>query len=102
MIPQLSPEQLEQARQAAKEARRRRASFKEQIRSGQLPSAAAFDQALADPVLANMKVVDFLRSIQRVGEKKAAGIMVRYGIASNRRLRGLGYRQVDCLRAEFR
>ena len=84
-IPTLSPEQLSAAREAATRARRVRAEFK----------------AAEDDVLAHVKVVDLLKALPRVGEKRAAEIMERLDIAPNRRIRGLGRHQIAGLRAEF-
>jgi hypothetical protein len=92
---------LEGARQAAKEARRKRADLKDLVRRGELNLSDALDRAIADPVLAHIKVVDLLMAVHRVGEKKANDIMRRLGIAANRRVRGLGDRQVASLKAEF-
>lgn len=100
-IPTLSPEQLQAARKAATEARRARAELKEQVRSGSLTLGQALDRAAADDVLAHVKVVDLLKALPRVGEKRAAEIMERLEIAPNRRVRGLGRHQVAGLKAEF-
>ncbi len=100
-IPQLTTEQLEAARTAATEARRRRAELKCELRSGTLSLSAALDIAAADDVLAHVKVVDLLKSLPRVGEKRAAQVMERLDIAPNRRIRGLGRHQVAGLKAEF-
>lgn len=100
-IPKLSPEQLQAARKAATESRRKRAEFKEKVRSGKFSFSKALDAALADEVLAHIKVVDLLKAIPRVGEKRAAEIMEQYRIAENRRIRGLGRKQIAGLRAEF-
>lgn len=100
-IPTLSPEQLQAARKAATEARRARADLKEQVRSGALSLSQALDRAAADDVLAHVKVVDLLKALPRVGEKRAAEIMERLEIAPNRRVRGLGRHQVAGLKAEF-
>lgn len=100
-IPSLSPEQLQAARAAATEARRARAGLKADLKSGRLTLAAALDKALADEVLAHVKVVDLLRAMPRVGVKRADEIMERLGIAANRRARGLGRHQVALLKAEF-
>lgn len=100
-IPQLSPEQLQSARAAAAAARRARADLKGQIRDGRIGLSAALDQAAADEVLAHVKVVDLLKSVPRVGEKRAADVMARLDIASNRRVRGLGRHQIAGLKAEF-
>ena len=66
-IPSLTPEQLESARAAATKARRARADLKDQVRSGKLGLGAAIDTALADDVLAHMKVIDrHLRDVPEV------------------------------------
>ena len=59
-IPQLTTEQLEAARAAATDARRRRAELKSKVRSGELSLGQALDTAAGDDVLAHVKVVDLL------------------------------------------
>lgn len=100
-IPQLSPEQLQSARAAAAAARRARAELKGQVRDGRLDLGAALDKAGGDEVLAHVKVVDLLKCVPRVGEKRAADVMARLDIAANRRVRGLGRHQIAGLKAEF-
>jgi hypothetical protein len=100
-IPQLTAEQLEAARAAATEARRRRADLKSKVREGSLTLSAALDTAAVDDVLAHVKVVDLLKALPRVGEKRAGLVMERLDIAPNRRIRGLGRHQVAGLKAEF-
>jgi hypothetical protein len=75
--------------------------LKEQVRTGKLTLGEALDKAAVDEVLAHVKVVDLLRSVPRVGEKRAARTMERLDIAPNRRIRGLGRHQAAALRAEF-
>ena len=100
-VPPLSEEQLQAARRAATAARRRRAEVKARLRTGELSLAAAIELAGADDVVAHTKVVDVLRALPRVGEKRATEVMHRLDIAANRRLRGLGPHQIAGLRAEF-
>lgn len=100
-IPTLSPEQLQAAREAATQARRARADLKEKVRTGTLSLGQALDIAAPDDVLAHVKVVDLLKALPRVGDKRAGEIMERLEIASNRRVRGLGRHQVAGLKAEF-
>ncbi len=100
-IPSLSPEQLQAAREAATKARRARAELKNKVRNGEYSLSEALDVASADDVLAHVRVVDLLKSMPRIGEKRAAEIMERLGIASNRRVRGLGRHQVAALKAEL-
>ena len=100
-IPQLTTEQLQAARAAATQARRARADLKAKVRTGALTLSAALDEASGDDVLAHVKVVDLLKAMPRVGDKRAAEIMERLEIAANRRVRGLGRHQVAGLKAEF-
>lgn len=101
-IPQLTTEQLQAARAAATQARRQRADLKAKVRSGALSLSEAIDVAGEDDVLAHVKVVDLLKSLPRVGEKRAAAVMERLDIAPNRRIRGLGRHQIAGLKAEFK
>ncbi len=100
-IPQLTSEQLQAARAAATAARRARADLKHSVRAGQLSLGGARDAAADDDILAHVKVVDLLKALPRVGEKRAAVVMEKLDIAPNRRIRGLGRHQLSGLRAEF-
>lgn len=93
-IPQLSSAQLEAARAAATEARRARATLKEQVKKGELSFTDALDKAVADDTLSRIKVVDLLRAMPRVGITRATETMENLQIAPNRRIRGLGRHQV--------
>jgi len=101
VIPPLSEEQLRQARSAATAARRRRADVKARLRDGSMNLAQALELAESDDVVAHTKVFDVLRSLPRVGERRARAAMARHEIAENRRLRGLGRHQVAGLKTEF-
>jgi len=101
-IPQLTTEQLQAARAAATLARRQRADLKAGVRSGAITLSKALDSAMGDDVLAHVKVVDLLKALPRVGEKRAAAVMERLDIAPNRRIRGLGRHQIAELKAEFK
>lgn len=100
-IPQLTTEQLQAARAAATEARRARAALKARVRTGELTLAQALDNAAENEVLAHVKVIDLLKALPRVGDKRASLVMERYEIATNRRIRGLGRHQLAGLKAEF-
>ena len=101
-IPKLSEKELQAARQAATEARRTRAQFKERVREGSLTISQALDQASKDDVLAHIKVIDLLKTQRRIGQIRAEEIMAKLSIAPTRRLRGLGKHQIDGLIEEFR
>ena len=95
-IPQLTTEQLQAARAAATLARRQRADLKAGVRSGAITLSKALDSATGDDVLAHVKVVDLLKALPRVGEKRAAAVMERLDIAPNRRIRGpVSYTHLD-------
>lgn len=100
-IPQLSEEELRQARSAATAARRRRAEVKQRLRCGATTLAEVLDLAATDEVVAHTKVYDLLRCLPRVGETRARELMERHDIAANRRLRGLGRHQIAALKADF-
>jgi hypothetical protein len=100
-IPPLSDEQRQQARNAATQARRRRAEIKQTLRSGERSLAEVLALAGEDDVIAHTKVIDVLKALPRVGAVRAAKVMDRLEIAANRRLRGLGRHQTAALVAEF-
>ena len=100
-IPPLSDEQRQQARNAATQARRRRAEIKQALRSGERSLADVLALAEQDDVIAHTKVIDVLKALPRVGAVRAAKVMERLDIAANRRLRGLGMHQTVALVAEF-
>jgi hypothetical protein len=97
----LSDEQRQQARNAATQARRRRAEIKQALRSGERSLAEVLALAEQDDVVAHTKVIDVLKALPRVGAVRAAKVMDRLDIAANRRLRGLGKHQTAALVAEF-
>lgn len=101
-VPELTDDQRQAARTAATAARRRRAELKMRIASGEITLGQALDVAVADDVLASIPVSALLKAIPRVGDKRAAAVMERHDIAANRRVRGLGHRQISGLKEEFR
>lgn len=100
-IPSLSEEQLAAARSAATHARRVRAATKDKVRSGELTVGQVLDLAARDDIIAHIRVADLLKSVPRVGPKRAELLMERFEIASGRRLRGLGHHQIAALKKEF-
>ena len=100
-IPPLSDDQRQQARNAATEARRRRAEIKQSLRLGERTLTEVLELAEHDDVIAHTKVIDVLKALPRVGAVRAGRVMERLDIAANRRLRGLGKHQTAALLAEF-
>lgn len=99
--PKLSPEQRAAALVKAAEARRLRAELKELLKTGSLSFTQLLDKAAEDPIVAGMKVNSLLAAMPGTGKVKAKRMMETFGIADNRRIRGLGDRQRDALLAEF-
>ena len=100
-IPTLSAGELAAARAKAIVVRRARTALKDQVRKGTLSPTEALTQAIADPQLKLIKVQDFLKSVPRIGEKKAEALMDKYSIATSRRLGGLGIHQLEGLKKEL-
>ena len=100
-IPKLTAEELAAARAKAVVTRRARADLKNAVRSGELNPAVALTRAVDDPQLRLIRVKDFLKSVPRIGEKRADAIMAVHAIAASRRLGGLGAHQLEGLVSEF-
>lgn len=69
------------------------------LANGSIPVAEVLaDAQVSDErgrILARMKVVDLLSSFRGIGPTRAADIMEDIGIAANRRVGGLGARQIE-------
>ncbi len=93
MPPKLTAEQRMAALGKAAEARRVRAEIKELLRTGSLSLAEVLERAEVDDVVARIKVTSLLVALPGMGKVKAKRLMEEQGIAENRRIRGLGWRQ---------
>lgn len=92
-LPSMTDEERRRALRVGAEKRRERARFKALVKSGAIDRVAA----LSDERAADIRVEEFLRSMPGIGKKGAARIMVLCEIAPNRRVRGLGRRQLERL-----
>lgn len=95
-LPQLTLEERREALRKAMEMRRRRARLRNDLKSG----ALTLQQVLAradDEVIARMRVFYLLTSLPQIGKVTAQRIMDELGIAPNRRVQGLGKRQIEAL-----
>jgi hypothetical protein len=100
-LPSLTAEQRAAALEKAAAARQVRADVKARLKTSDLTLAAVLQRATEDEVVAKLRVVDLLQAMPGVGTVRAHEIMQRIGIATSRRLRGLGAKQVSALLAEF-
>lgn len=94
--PQLSPEDRAKALAKAKEARTKRAQLRQEIAAGKKDLKAVLNNA-SDPIVGRMKVKTLIEALPGCGKVKCQKIMEDLKIAENRRVQGLGSRQVDGL-----
>lgn len=97
----LTPEQRSAALDKAFRARQARAAAKSALKSGEKSLSQVLSEAGQDEALSKMRVHDLLRSLPGVGERRASAIMEEIGIASSRRLKGLGIHQSAALLERF-
>ncbi len=96
--PERSPEQRADALAAALAARRERADLRSALKDRRLTGAAVLDGAADNQVWAGVRVSWLLESLPGVGPVRAERVMADLGIASSRRLQGLGEHQWAALR----
>lgn len=97
----LTPQQRSAALDKAFKARQARAEVKTALKNGQTDLTAVLKKADADEALAKMRVVDLLRSLPGVGDRRAEAAMDDVGIASSRRIKGLGVHQKNALLEKY-
>ena len=94
--PTLDAEARERGRQAALEARRRRAQVKHHLaEGGSITEILVLRQS--DEAVARMRVRDLVEACPGIGPVRAGRILSECHIAESRRLRGLGEHQVAAL-----
>ena len=94
-VPKLTDEQRSAALNRAAEIRRERAALKARVKAGMLPLAEAMEEDCAK----GMRVIQLLQSVPGVGRIRAERMMKDFGIATNRKVGGLGCRQREHLLA---
>lgn len=92
-LPTLTDEQRRHNLELAMKARHARAELKRQLKAGQVTLADALDDERAQ----RMYVRQLLASLPGIAQSRAEEIMRRLGIASERRVHGLGKRQRSAL-----
>ena len=100
-LPPLTSEQRAEALAKAAAARQRRAEIKARLKHSGESLGAVLELGDKDDVVGKMRVTALLESLPGVGKVRAAQIMERLGIASTRRVRGLGAKQRGALVSEF-
>ncbi|EKU47936.1 hypothetical protein C272_06865 [Brevibacterium casei S18] len=97
----MTPQQRSAALDKAFKARQVRAEVKAALKSGETDLAAVLQKAGKDEALAKMRVLDLLRSLPGVGDRRAEAAMEEVGIASSRRIKGLGVHQKNALLEKY-
>lgn len=92
-VPPLDDDARRRASRSAIDARRARAEWKARLSRGEVDLAGLLEAATQDPAVAGMRVTEALGALPGVGPKGVATILANCGIASSRRLRGLGTKQ---------
>jgi guanylate kinase len=97
--PPLTPEARSAAAAKGVRARQVRAHVRAGLADGSIQVADVLRDGQGGDergrIMARMKVVDLLSSFRGIGPIRAADIMEAIGIAANRRVGGLGPRQVE-------
>lgn len=99
-LPELNPEQRAAALEKARRSRRIRAEVKQLLKAGEVTLSEVLARS-DDDAIGRMKVVDVLEALPAIGKVKSEAIMDQIGIASSRRVTGLGPRQREALLEMF-
>lgn len=94
-LPTLTADQRAEALKHASEARRHRSEWLRGIKDRSEPFADLVAEAKADPILNRTRVALFLTSFPRVGSVRRDELMRRAAVAPNRRIGGLGDKQIS-------
>jgi hypothetical protein len=97
----LSASERAAALEAATRARKIRAEVKADLKSGKRSLKEVIELGKSDDVIGKMKVNALIEALPGVGKVRATVVMAKVGIASSRRIRGLGVHQTRDLLAEF-
>ncbi len=94
--PQLSADEKRDALLKAQEMRSKRAELRGRLKKGSVSLHEVLD-ACGDEVVAKMRVAYLIQSLPQVGKVTSKKIMEEIGINENRRVQGLGKRQISAL-----
>lgn len=100
-LPPLSASERAAALEAAARARKVRAEIKTDLKNGKRSLKEVIELGKSDEIVGKMKVSALIESMPGVGKVRATAIMEKVGIASSRRIKGLGIHQTRELLAEF-
>lgn len=96
VLPQLTDAEKRAALKKAQEMRSKRAQLRAKLKSGSVTLQEVLDSS-DDEVIARMRVAYLIQSLPQVGKVTSKRIMEEIGINENRRVQGLGRRQISAL-----
>lgn len=94
VLPQLTDAEKRAALKKAQEMRSKRAELRSKLKSGSVTLQEVLDSS-DDEVIAKMRVAYLIQSLPQVGKVTSRRIMEEIGINENRRVQGLGRRQIS-------
>lgn len=100
-LPVLTEEQRKAALAKAAKVRKERAEVKKKLKAGQLKLTDVLNKG-NDELIGKMTVKSVMESMPGIGKLRASKIMEEIGISENRRIRGLGPKQVEALSERFK
>ncbi|MDR1713560.1 MAG: integration host factor [Coriobacteriales bacterium] len=95
-LPEMTPEQRQEALAKAAKVRSERAELCKELKSGKITLASVLKKA-GDPMVDKTKVTKLVESLPGYGKAKAAKLLEEIGIDSSRRVKGLGEKQKAAL-----
>ena len=95
-LPKLSDAEKRKALEKAQLMRSKRAELRAKLKSGS-NSLQEVLESKDDEVVAKMRVAYLIQSLPQVGKVTSKKIMEEIGIYENRRVQGLGKRQINAL-----
>jgi hypothetical protein len=95
-LPKLSDAEKRKALEKAQLMRSKRAELRAKLKSGSI-SLQEVLESKDDEVVAKMRVAYLIQSLPQVGKVTSKKIMEEIGINENRRVQGLGKRQINAL-----
>jgi hypothetical protein len=100
-LPTLTPEQRAEALEKAAAARTARRALLDEVRGGRASIASVLARSAIDPIVAKTKVEALIRAVPGYGPARATELLNKVGIAENRRVAGLGAKQIAALISEM-
>lgn len=99
--PTMTPEQRKAALEKAREVRAKRSEITKKLSMGIMSAEDALKK-VEDPIIGRMKVKSFVNALPGFGKVKTEKLLEELGIKDSRRLKGLGSRQMENLKAALK